>query len=283
MNIIDTYPALLSAYEGTSFSLELWKDYFDRMLPGASPLLIADMEKCLRAGYTWEKDFLPVLNAVAREDSLRGQAHDSFCAVTKNLDRTIRDRFGKDLDVDLIFYLGLCSGAGWVTEHQKRNIILFGIEKIMELDWCGLEDMRGLVYHELGHVYQAQYGILERDFSGPADCFLWQLFTEGIAMCFEQALVRDPDYYHQDKNGWKAWCDDHLDEIKADFDRDLNTMTQASQRYFGDWVSYHGRHDVGYYLGCRFVKYILSEHQFDAVICFDIDRVKQLYRRFVET
>lgn len=37
--------------------------------------------------------------------------------------------------------------------------------------------------------------------------FVWQLFTEGIAMYFEQALVGNFNYYHQDKNGCLEWCD----------------------------------------------------------------------------
>ena len=79
-------------------------------------------------------------------------------------------------------------------------------------------------------------------------------------MYFEQMLIGDPNYYHQNQDGWKSWCDDHFSEIKADFDRDLKTMASDSQRYFGDWVSYNGHGDVGYYLGCRFVRFILSAH-----------------------
>lgn len=283
MRIIDTCPALSAAYEGDAFCMEKWKSYVDSELPGISSLLLSDLEECLRAGYTWEHDFLPVLNTVAREPGLREKAHTSFCGVTEGLEQTVYDRFGKQLDVDIIFYLGLCNGAGWVTEYRGRTAVLLGLEKIMELNWCGTDDMRGLLYHELGHVYQAQYGVLERHFDRDADRFLWQLFTEGVAMHFEQVLVGDPDYYHQNRNGWKTWCDGHLEEIKADFDRDLDTMTHASQRYFGDWVRYHGHGDVGYYLGCRFVQYILSAHPLDEIIRFDLDRVTRLYRQFIQS
>ena len=140
--------------------------------------------------------------------------------------------------------------------------------------------MNGLICHELGHVYQKQYGTLKREFDNFEDSFLWQLFTEGVAMCFEQTVVGDAEYYHQDKNGWKAWCDGHFEQIRSDFARDLKTMSQADQRYFGDWVSYNGRGDVGYYLGCRFVRYILSDYGFDEIICFDIAKVKELFERF---
>lgn len=284
MRIINTYPAIRSAYEGTAFRFEKWKSYIDSVLPDVSSLFITDVKQCLETGeFSWEKDYLPVLNAVMLHDELREKAHDSFCRVTEHLEQTIYDRFGKGLDVDLVFYLGLCNGAGWVTEYQGRRTVFLGIEKIMELSWCGIDDMQGLLYHELGHVYQGQYGVLERTFDHSADSFLWQLFTEGIAMYFEQTLVGDPEYFHQDRDGWKKWCDDHLGEIKADFARDLESMTFAGQRYFGDWVKYNGHGDVGYYLGCRFVRYILSAHELDEIIRFDIDAVTQLYEQFIHT
>lgn len=282
MKVINTYPALLSAYEGSDFCMKKWSAYIDTILPGISSLLISDMEECLRTGrYTWENDYLPVLNAVARDPMLREKAHESFCEVTENLEQRIYDKFSKKPDVDLIFYLGLCNGAGWLTKYCGKKVILLGLEKIMDLNWCGTDDMRGLIYHELGHVYHAQYGIFERSFNSNTNRFLWQLFTEGIAMYFEQTLVGDMNYFHQDKKGWKKWCDDHLGEIRADFDRDLESMTYENQRYFGVWVWYNGHNDVGYYLGCRFIHYILSEYRFDEMICFDIDKVTQLYRQFI--
>lgn len=283
MKIINTYPAMMQVYEGSVFSFKKWKAYIDSVFSGISSLLISDAKKCLESGdFSWEKDYLPILNAVAQNAELRKKAQDSFSYVIKNLGQTIYDKFGRELDVDIVFYLGLCNGAGWVTEYQGRKVVLLGVEKIMELNWCGIDDMRGLIYHELGHVYQEQYGILKRTFDNKRDHFLWQLFTEGVAMYFEQTLVGDPNYFHQDADGWKKWCDDHLEEIKSDFNRDLETMTLADQRYFGDWVKYNGYGDVGYYLGCRFIWYILSEYEFDEIICFDIDMVTKLFNRFVQ-
>lgn len=224
-----------------------------------------------------------MLNNVACNHELRENAHLSFCKATDELEHTLYVQFGKTLDIDIIFYLGLCNGAGWVTEYHGNTVILLGIEKIMELNWCSLDDMYGLIYHELGHVYHKKYGIFNRVFDTDTDSFLWQLFTEGIAMYFEQSLVGNANYYHQDKDGWKMWCDDHLQQIKTDFDDDMKTMTFANQRYFGDWVVYHGHCDVGYYLGCQFVHYILSKYRFDESICFDIDMVKKLFKEFVHT
>ena len=277
MDIIDTYSSVLTSYDNSGFSFEQWKKYIDFTLPGLFPILVADVKNVLCTGEFSKEDYLSVLNYVAYNQQQLEVAHNSFLQVTKNLERIIYERFGKGVDVIIVFYLGLCNGAGWVTEYRGKTAILLGMEKILELNWCHINDMYGLIYHELGHVYQKQYGILERDFDKDEDFFLWKLFTEGVAMCFEQIIVGDAEYYHQDKNGWKSWCDDHYEQIKLDFAKDLKTMSFANQRYFGDWVNYNGYGDVGYYLGCRFVRYILSVYDFDEIISFDIDKVKEMF------
>lgn len=281
MKIIDTYPLLLDAFEDKAFQFDKWEKYVNSVYPNVASIFIADMKKCIATGeVSWENNYLPVLNMVVHNDELRNLAYESFCRATAGLDQKVNETFGKSLDVDIVIYLGLCNGAGWVKQYNGRTIVFLGIEKIMELNWCSIDDMYGLIYHELGHVYHKQYGILERKFENDAQTFLWQLFKEGIAMYFEQKLVGDPDYYHEDKNGWKAWCDKHFEDIKRDFTCDLKTMTFATQRYFGDWVSYQGHSDVGYYLGCRFVHFVLSMYEFDDIISFDIDKVIELYEEF---
>ena len=281
MKIIDTYSLALTSYGDSGFSFERWKKYINSALPGLFPILAEDVKSVLRTGEFSEEDYLAALNMAGQNRDCLEAAHDSFARVTIGLDGIITERFGKSPDADVIFYLGLCNGAGWVTEYRGKTAILLGMEKIAELSWCGVGDMYGLICHELGHVYQKQYGILKRSFDKSEDSLLWQLFTEGVAMCFEQTAAGDPEFYHQDKNGWKEWCDGHFEQIKSDFASDLKTMTPADQCYFGDWVSYNGRGDVGYYLGCRFVRYILSDYGFDEIIGFDIDRVKELFERFI--
>ena len=101
-------------------------------------------------------------------------------------------------------------------------------------------------------------------------------------MYFEQVLVGDLNYFHQDVDGWKAWCDDNFLQIKTDFCNDLDIMTGQNQRYFGDWCRYHGKGDVGYYLGARFIQYLLKEHSLDALITYDLSRVSELYSEFME-
>ena len=282
IRIIDTYAEINHLFDDGKFSIDKWKNYINQIYSNSAELFLSDMKECLDNGkYTYENNILPILNDVYENPKL-DTLHKSFKKVVNQLNQKVLDTFGEELNIDIVLYMGLCNGAGWVTNINGVDTVLLGVEKIIELDWCDINAMYGLIYHELGHVYQKQYGTLERAFSDSKSEFLWQLFTEGIAMYFEQVLVGNLNFYHQDANDWKAWCDDHFLQIKTDFHDDLDTMTKQNQRYFGDWCRYHGKGDVGYYLGARFIQYLVKEHSFDDLIIYDLPMVSELYGEFME-
>lgn len=280
MEIINTADGFAACYTDGQFDLAKWSEYIDARVPGARELCLRDAQETMDAGYSWEAYFLPVLNAVPAEPEKLERALRSFREVTEGLDGRIIAAFGKSVDVDVILYLGLCCGAGWVTELGGKTAVLLGIEKILELGWYDIDSMTGLIVHELGHVYQAQYGRLACETDALPDRFLWQLFTEGAAMVFEQELLGDRDYFHQDRGGWKRWCDENAAAICRAFRRELGTMTPETQRYFGDWVRFEGRPDTGYYLGARFVRDMLRQDSFDRVINYDLDEVRKRFDTF---
>ena len=283
MRIIDTSTDFLSVFNDGRFNLDNWEIYIDKWIPGAKELCLSDMEDCINTGFSWNEDYLPVLNAVLTDNEKRGEAVRAFYAVSEHLEERIVEVFGKSVDADIVLYIGLCNGAGWVTRIEEKITVLLGIEKIIELDWCNKDDMTGLIVHELGHVFQAQYGSLYHNSNSMTEKFLWQLFTEGIAMVFEQEIVGDAEYFHQDRNGWKEWCDKNIELIKNSFFRDLGEMTQESQHYFGDWVRFEGHPDVGYYLGARFVRYLLRNDCFERVINYTFQRVKTGFNMFMHS
>lgn len=281
MRIINLAADLSPIYPGGQFDLACWERTLRTADPELADLCLADMNADLRAGLIdFDRDLLPVLNAAFREEAERTRAVASFEAVTAGLAERVQTVIGRPVEAEIILYPGLCSGAGWVTRLHGRDAILLGMEKIVELRWNDVDAMRGLILHELGHVYQQQYGVLERDCASPRQQFLWQLFTEGVAMHFEQLLVGDADYFHQDKDGWAAWCGANLARIKADFLRDLDGMRRDNQRYFGDWVRYDGRGDVGYYLGAKFVDDICEKQPFGSILSLDVAEVDRLYLAF---
>ncbi len=280
MRIIDTADGFAACYPGGRFDLAEWTAYIDARVPGARELCLRDAQETMDAGYSWEACFLPVLNAVPAEPEKLERALRSFREVTEGLDARLAAAFGKSVDADVVLYLGLCCGAGWVTEVGGKTAVLLGIEKILELGWCDKDPMTGLVVHELGHVYQAQYGRLACGTDALPDRFLWQLFTEGVAMVFEQEVLGDKDYFHQDRGGWKRWCDENAAAICRAFRRDLGTMTLETQRYFGDWVRFEGKPDTGYYLGARFVRDMLRRDSFDSIINYDLAEVRERFDAF---
>lgn len=283
MRIIDTSSDFQSVYDDGKFNLDAWEIYIDRWIPNAKELCLCDMKDCINAGYSWDEDYVPVLNAVHTNHEKREETVRAFCEISEHLEEMLTKVFGKSVDADIVLYIGLCNGAGWVTKIQERTTVLLGIEKIIELDWCGKDDMIGLMIHELGHVYQSQYGSLSYQENSMAEKLLWQLFTEGVAMVFEQEIVGDAEYYHQNKNGWKEWCDQNYKLLKSSFCRDMTMMTQETQRYFGDWVRFEDHSDVGYYLGARFVRYLLKNDCFENIINYTFERVQKEFARFMDS
>lgn len=285
--IVNTLPMADSCYRKNLFDMELWRKYLEDILPGHSDLFIRDMQDlCGMSDLSYEEDVLPVLNAVVADPDRLRTLEKNFRQVTENLDERVRNLFGRVPDVNILLYLGLCNGAGWVTEIGGKTYILLGIEKILELDWCGVDDLNGLIYHELGHSYHKQFGKCpETQEENPqrGDDFLRQLFSEGIAQFFEAALVGDRNYFHQDTGGWLMWCDIYRQTIKEDFNEDLPFMTAENQCYFGDWVDYNGKSDVGYYLGARFVQWIGKRHLLDEMICFDIEQIRNEWAGYLQT
>ncbi len=282
MVFLDLTADLSGLYPDGTFRLDAWKEWTNKRFPALTDLCLTDLDESLAKGLSWEKDYLPVLNGLAEKPETVDRIRASFESVCTGLEEKIRKAFGRVPDVLVCLYTGLCNGAGWVTEVNGQTAVLLGIEKIAELDWCGEDDMNGLIVHELGHVYQKQFGVLDRTFDRSEDAFLWQLFTEGVAMVFEQEVCGDASYFHQDRNGWKAWCAKHVKEIASDFVQDLPEMTGANQRYFGDWVSYRGQPDAGYYLGARFVRHAMEKTSFDNLLCWTVEEVRDAFAAFLQ-
>ncbi len=283
IKIIDTYPQIGTLFDDGTFNIEKWELYINFNYDKSANIFKDDLRKYLDSGnYVYEKDILPILNAVYENSNLE-TLYSSFCKITDGLNEKIIDHFGCELDIDIVLYIGLCNAAGWVTNINGRDVILLGIEKILELNWCDEDSMYGLIYHELGHVYHKQYGMFHQQSDNNSQNYVWQLFTEGIAMCFEQTLVDNSNYYHQNKNGWLEWCDNHYQQILADFYHDLPTMTKSNQKYFGDWVSYRGKGDVGYYLGTKFVQQQCDKYDFEQLINLTIDEIYQEFLFFAES
>ncbi|MDZ5253727.1 hypothetical protein [Clostridium sp. LIBA-8841] len=274
MNFIDTYDEILACFSSNEFNIELWETYsniISRELANKVKIDIKD--------YNYTKDILPVIEKTLTSRGKLKQVHESFIAVSGNIRYKFNEIFQEDFDVDIILYLGLCSGAGWATSLDNRNVILLGIEKIIELDWCDEDSMFALIAHEIGHVWHRTKGGCFGKQNNISEKALFQLYSEGVAMLFEQLLCRDENYYHQNQNGWIEWCEKNLVELKREYLIRI-TNSESVKDFFGDWNSYKGYSDVGYFLGCKFVRFLLEKYSLTEMLSMEMDLMLKEYIDF---
>lgn len=119
--------------------------------------------------------------------------------------------------------------------------------------------MSSLIYHELGHIWHDTFDNLYYKTNNRCENSIWQLYREGIAMYCEQLICNNFSFYHQDKNGWLKWCDENRKTLFVEYLRGID-MCESTQDFFGDWNNYRGYSDVGYYLGCEFIKWLLNRY-----------------------
>ncbi len=270
MRIIDGSGEIRLCYENGMFSMDKWRTYMDKVYPQARVLVEEDA-----ASYDFNREILPVLNAVWVDPVKFQRMHDSFRKACENLNERIRDCLHAELDADVVLYLGLCNGAGWAETVGGKPVVLLGIEKIIELDWTDEASMIGLIYHELGHLWHFGARSAETIFETPSERGLWQLYTEGVAMTAEQLLCRDDGFYHQNRDGWLDWCRENRGRLFREYARRIDAG-ESVQDFFGDWCSYDGHSDVGYYLGAELVREAMKTRSMDEILNLPLTDVKKL-------
>ncbi len=269
MKIIDTYEQIEPYFPQQEFSMFKWEQYAEHISRALVDLVKEDIKD-----YCFEKDILPVVKNALASHEKQLIIHNNFAEISQNLSQRIQDAFGVQLEVDLILYLGLCNGAGWATELDGRPVVLFGMEKIIELAWDDKKDMIGLVYHELGHIWHRQVRNRETILENQRDKALWQLYSEGVAMFFEQKLCGDMDFYHQDTESWLNWCIANRRSLFVEYYTRL-VSDRSVRDFFGDWNAFQGKTDVGYYLGCELVKSFQKELSLNAIANLELSVVEE--------
>lgn len=121
---VDTFSEIPTIYPNGVFDLARWRSYAQNHFGENISLFEDDMNECLATGsYTFERDYLPVLQAVWQHPWLE-EMHQSFLAVVKGLSERLAQKFGNDLDVekDWQSYLDALNSMdleGYVALQQK--------------------------------------------------------------------------------------------------------------------------------------------------------------------
>lgn len=252
MKIINTCEKIKTLFPH-GFDIAVWRRY-------ASEISEELPQKCENDAkeYDFEREVLPVLDQALNAEKI-DFVSKNFQAVIKTLNENLTKLFDAEPDINIVLYLGLCNGAGWATTLDGKSAVLLGIEKITELDWGDETNMRALILHEIGHLWHKLHGNLYLPEFTKRRKGIQQLYCEGVAMVCEHILCGDSNFYHQNKNGWLYWCRENENEIKKEYLRRLDKK-ESIQDFFGDWCSYNGHSDVGYYLGCKFVEHLMKTY-----------------------
>lgn len=259
MKIIDTYSNIFKSYENNVFNKALWDNYAISAFDGLKEKIEKDFSRLT----DYKDKIYKILNDVPRNIKSAEIAHQSFINATKNLSDKIQNKFNVDLNVTVILYLGLGNAAGWATTIKNQKVVLIGLEKIIELGWYNESDIQDLIYHELGHIYHSLFEHKEL-FMNKKKQAVQQLYREGIAMVFEQTLCDDISRYHQNVDDWLNWCIDNDKLIKAEYLKKIQNKENV-QNFFGDWCSFMGHSDVGYYLGTAFVRFLIKDYSLQEI------------------
>lgn len=248
----------------------LWNEYIDSCAAEIKLIVLQDSQR-----YDFECEIKPVLvNAFIKEPALLDLAHHNFVKVIAEINERFTLCFPQSGEIAVYFYAGLCNGAGWATTIGNVKSVLLGAEKIVELKWQGEAELESLICHELCHIAHedlrggfVNFGLDER-----ANQAVWQLYIEGFAQRYEQVLAGKDGYYHQDKNGWLNWCRENKSALAAAY-HDKIRSNESVQEFFGDWSSFMGHPDTGYYLGCEFILSLEQRYSRNEIACMNYDEI----------
>lgn len=275
MKIINTCDKIKLVFTD-GFDIKLWRKYAEEI----SQELPSKCEKDAKE-YDFNKSVLPVLEAALNEEKIDFVSRN-FQLVIDTLNDNLTKLFDNEPDINIVLYLGLCNGAGWATTLDGKNTVLLGVEKIIELNWGDETNMRALILHEIGHLWHKLNGNLHIPEYTKRRKGIAQLYCEGVAMVCEHILCGDNDFYHQDKDGWLSWCYKNDNQIKREYLRRLDKK-ESVQDFFGDWCSYNGHSDVGYFLGCRFIEHLMKTHSLKEIANMKYGALNKAFTEFADT
>ncbi|WP_151737461.1 hypothetical protein [Paenibacillus tengchongensis] len=281
--IVDTFTGINALRELTLQQPERYLDYWQQnagaCLPGLKSMLEEDSK-----GYSLEREVTPVaVRALTGDWPLLVEAHGHFAALMPEIEERFTSLFPFSREVPVYFYVGLCNGAGWATAVDGTRAVLLGAEKIAELKWHSRKAISGLLCHELCHIAHAELrgSSIHMKYPEPEQQAVWQLYIEGFAQRYEQALLNQDDFYHQDDGGWLDWCNRNRAGLAKEYLR-RSRHRESVRDFFGDWNSFLGHSDTGYYLGREFIVSLEPGYSVNEIACFSYEAVAERLVAYLE-
>lgn len=264
--LLDTFPRFLEGWDG---SPESWLRYIEEY-----PELFEKVKWDYGRYNTDWREYLRLLEKRNAEELKL--AHKRLLEALPKVEKRIRELFGIGPErYNVVIYVGLENGAGWVTEFAGKPSVLFGIEAIAELGWY--ERIGGLVAHELGHVVHWLLRGEDLEKLEEEEQAFW-LYTEGFAQRIEDLATGRP--WHLESEGWFEWCSENEATLKGEFLRRMEA-NEPLNPFFGSWYRLFGKQFTGYYLGYRFIRWLERDYPLEEIAKLEKKELKHRILRFL--
>lgn len=288
INLIDTFKDFKNCFEGNlelsvQEKIELWKTSYISNYPELEEKCIKDYEDM---GINWrEYAEKSVFNRTKDDFNKMLEAHSNIIDTLEVINKRAVEIIDICLNINIILYCGLCNSAGWVDKYNGKRAILYGIDKIAELNWHEKEKIEPLLAHELCHVIHFE---LRREDCLPRNIEnnkynkgIWNLYEEGFAQYFENILTgKDTDSRGIE---WVENCNKKEAELKSKYINALDNTEIGTKEFFGDWFQVLGISDAGYYLGSRFIEELNKENDIYSIARLPFEEVNRKAIAFLKS
>ncbi|MGB9824739.1 MAG: hypothetical protein ACPLN0_01740 [Candidatus Hydrothermia bacterium] len=261
--LIETYPSFRKIWDG---SVESWLEYINEY-PELFEKIVRDFERN-------KLDFRKYTGVLLKRNATELElAYNSLLNTFPKVERKIQQYFEIN-NYNIVIYVGLENGAGWVTEFMGKPSLLFGLEAISELRWY--EKLQGLIAHEFGHLvhWHLRGENIEKFENEPIFC----LYVEGFAQRIEDLIMGRP--WHVEEEGWFNWCEENEAILKREFLRRIKER-EALNPFFGYWYELFGKRFTGYYLGYKFILWLEEQHTLEEIAKLREEDIKRKIYNFV--
>lgn len=279
--VINTFPKFKSVFQDNlektvDEKIKIWLENYINYYPELKQKCINDYEN---NGYNWNdiaRDM--VFNRTAKDFIKMNEAHNNIIGILNKIESNI----DYSLDIVIVIYCGLCNSAGWVDTFKNKRAILFGLDKIAELNWHEKERLEALVSHELCHVVHfemrgtdslPQKYINDNYYEG-----IWRVYEEGFAQYFQHVLL-DKQVYSRGKN-WLEKCKAKEKDLKQIYLKKL--YDGGVNDFYGDWFSILDISDAGYYLGEKFISILNEEYSMEQIAKLDFKTIEEKVLVFLQ-
>lgn len=287
IDLIDTFKDFRRCFEGNLEApvhekIELWKTGYICNYPELEEKCILDYEGM---GINW-REFAEKNVFIRTKDDYNKmtEAYNNILNAMGSINKKAQAMMDTELDLNIILYCGLCNSAGWVDKYNGKRAILYGIDKIAELNWHRLEKVEPLLAHELCHVIHFELrgedrlprGVDESKYNQG----IWNLYEEGFAQFFENILTGN----NTDSRGseWIERCSENEGELKKEYLKAMNNIENGTREFFGDWFKVLGISDAGYYLGSRFIEELYRSHDIHYIAKLPFKEIESRVTKFLK-